>query len=444
MTVTDTIAAVATAPGRSGVGMVRISGPRATEIGESICAVTLVPRSAKLAAFRDAGGVALDRGIALLFKAPHSFTGEDVVELQGHGSPVVLDQLVARTVELGARVAAPGEFTQRAFLNDKLDLAQAEAVADLINAGTAIAARAAMRSLSGEFSREVDATVERLMVIRMMIESAIDFPEEEIDFLSDGEYVERIDALLADIERLREAARQGVLMSDGVRIVLAGRPNAGKSSLMNVLCGEDRAIVSAQPGTTRDVVETHIQIDGLPITLVDTAGLRVATDDVESEGVRRAQAQLEQANLVMLVRDDTDGNEADAVDGDDEIPVIRVLNKCDISARSAGPVVGTRDTVALSARTGDGVDALIDMIKNVLGFDSAGESGIVARRRHVEAIRAAHGHVVTARERLVVDRAGELAAEELRLAQEEFGSITGAVTSDDLLGRIFSTFCIGK
>lgn len=443
MTTTDTIAAVATAPGRSGVGMIRVSGPAAERIGNAICGVTLAPRSVRLAAFSRADGVLLDRGIALLFKAPHSFTGEDVVELQGHGSPVVLDQLVSRAVELGARIARPGEFTERAFLNDKLDLAQAEAVADLINAGTAAAARAAMRSLSGDFSREIDGVVERLIVVRMMIESAIDFPEEEIDFLSDGEHVERIDALLADIEKLRETARQGVLMSDGVRIVLAGRPNAGKSSLMNVLCGEDRAIVSPQPGTTRDVVEIHIQIDGLPVTLVDTAGLREATDAVESEGVRRAQAELERASLVMLVRDDGD-SEADDVVSVGDVPVLRVLNKCDVTGRPSGPVAQTTDTISLSALTGAGIDDLILAIKKTLGFDSTGESGIVARRRHVEAIRAAQTHVVDAKRRLVADQAGELAAEELRLAQDEFGSITGVVTSDDLLGRIFSTFCIGK
>jgi len=444
VTDTDTIAAVATAPGRSGVGVVRVSGPRARQIGESICGVALKPRAMKLAAFKNAEGLELDRGIVLLFEGPRSFTGEDVVELQGHGSPVVLDQLVSRAVELGARIARPGEFTERAFLNDKLDLAQAEAVADLINAGTAQAARAAMRSLRGDFSREIDGVVERLIVVRMMIESAIDFPEEEIDFLSDGQHVAGIDALLEDIKVLGETARQGVLITDGVRVVLAGRPNAGKSSLMNTLAGEDRAIVSDVPGTTRDLVETRIQIDGLPVTLIDTAGLRESTDAIESEGVRRARAELERADVVLYVVDDADGAEGSDEIPDSEVPTIRVLNKCDASARAAGPVASDMNTVAVSALSGAGVAELIATIKQLLGFETVGENGLVARRRHLEAIHAASAHIVAARARLVVDKAGELAAEELRLAQEEFGSITGTVTSDDLLGRIFSTFCIGK
>jgi len=444
VTPADTIAAVATAPGRSGVGVVRISGPRAHEIGEVICGVALKPRAMKLAAFKDADGIELDRGIVLLFAGPRSFTGEDVVELQGHGSPVVLDQLVSRAVQLGARVARPGEFTERAFLNDKLDLAQAEAVADLINAGTATAARAAMRSLRGDFSREIDKAVERLTIVRMMIESAIDFPEEEIDFLSDGEHVAGIDSLLNDIKVLGETARQGVLISDGVRVVLAGRPNAGKSSLMNTLAGEDRAIVSHVPGTTRDLVETQIQIDGLPATLIDTAGLRESTDVIESEGVRRAHAELERADVILHVHDDTETSNDASPLPDGESPIVRVLNKCDSSERAPGVVGAGGDAVAVSALTGAGIDALLDAIKQQLGFETVNENGLVARRRHLEAIHAAAAHVVCARRCLVDDKAGELAAEELRLAQEAFGSITGAVTSDDLLGRIFSTFCIGK
>jgi len=444
----DTIVAVATAPGRGGIGIVRLSGPRAINIGETLCGRTLVPREAQLAGFKDHNGQNLDQGIALCFAAPASYTGEHVVELQGHGSPVVLDLIVARAVALGARMARPGEFTERAYLNGQLDLAQAEAVADLINAGTDAAARAAMRSLSGEFSNRVNACIENLTTLRIMIEAAIDFPEEEIDFLSDSQYVERIDALVAEVATLAASAQQGVLMGSGVRVVLAGKPNAGKSSLMNRLAGEDRAIVSATPGTTRDLIEVNIQIDGLPVTLIDTAGLRDSADDIENEGIRRAHAAMDQASLVLLVRDDTAGEDVADIQTllpqDQDSPVIVVLNKTDLSGNAAGRNESDRDTYHVSALTGDGIAVLLDAIKDSFGFSSIDENGIVARRRHVESIREAAQHVNLARVRLVTDQAGELAAEELRLAQSSFGNITGAVSSDDLLGRIFSSFCIGK
>jgi tRNA modification GTPase len=443
----DTIAAVATPPGRGGIGVVRISGPRTRAIAEGVLGKLPAPHRASFARFRDADGQAIDEGLALFFPAPHSYTGEDVLELHGHGGPVVLDMLLSRALALGARPARAGEFTERAFLNGRLDLAQAEAVADLIDAGSQAAARAALRSLEGEFSKQVQALTERLIQLRVHVEAAIDFPEEEIDFLADEKIGSGVAALDADLERLLAAAQQGQLLHDGMVLVLAGRPNAGKSSLLNALTQRDAAIVSDIPGTTRDVLREHIQLDGLPLHVVDTAGLRAARDAIEAEGVRRARAELARADRVLLIVDDTQprGDDAELLQ---ELPpslartVVR--NKIDLTGRT--PAIAPRDGVteiSLSAKTGDGLELLRRHLKECVGYHPAAEGGFSARRRHLDAIRRAQAHLATAR-RHAETRAGELLAEELRQAQQALSEITGAFTADDLLGRIFASFCIGK
>ncbi len=445
----DTIVAVATPPGRGGVGVIRVSGAQVGHIAEAVLGALPPPRRAVLRAFRDADGSVLDEGIALYFQSPRSYTGEHVLELHGHGGPVVMNLLVERIVRLGARRARAGEFTERAFLNGKLDLSQAEAVADLIAAGSQQAARSAMRSLQGEFSDRVHAAVGRLTDLRMYVEAAIDFPEEEIDFLSDGEAQRRLAELIADIEALVVTTRQGCLLGEGIDVVIAGAPNVGKSSLLNALAQRDRAIVSPVPGTTRDLLEQSIQIDGLPVQLTDTAGLREADNEIEGEGVRRARAAISRADLVILVVDDTEAPEADDGALAGELPggadVIVVRNKIDLSGRAPGPVGdGARSELAVSARTGAGLCQLGEALKARAGYLSQGESTFIARRRHVEAIDRARGAIELAARRLREDSAGELVAEELRSAQQFLGEITGAVTSEDLLGRIFGAFCIGK
>jgi tRNA modification GTPase len=445
---TDTIAAVATAPGRGGIGVVRVSGPAAGAIAEAVLGDCPPPRLAVHRTFRDADGQLIDDGLALYFPSPHSFTGEDVLELQGHGGPMVLDLVLARCVALGARLARPGEFSERAFLNDKLDLAQAEAIADLIDSASHAAARAAVRSLQGEFSARVHALVNGLIQLRAYVEAAIDFPDEEVDFLSDRALHDRLHQLLADLASLRAAAQQGCLLRDGLTLVIAGRPNAGKSSLLNALAGADRAIVTEVPGTTRDVLREHLQIDGLPIHVIDTAGLRETADPVERIGVERAWAEIDRADQVLLVVDDS----ADITDEDrtlaerllqgQELTVAR--NKIDLTGRTAGPVdakVGTE--IAVSARTGAGLDALRAHLKELAGYREAGAGDFSARRRHLEALERAGRHLDTAAEH-ARNRAGELLAEELRLCQQDLGEITGEFTSDDLLGTIFASFCIGK
>lgn len=443
----DTIAAVATPPGRGGIGVVRISGPATRTIAEGLLGNLPVPRYATFARFRDENGKSIDEGLALFFPAPHSYTGEDVLELHGHGGPVVLDMLLARAFALGARPARAGEFSARAFLNDKLDLTQAEAVADLIDAGSQAAARAALRSLEGEFSKQVDALTERLVQLRMYIEAAIDFPEEEVDFLDAEKIGNGITALEANLRELLGGAQQGQLLHDGMVLVLVGRPNAGKSSLLNALAQRDTAIVSDTPGTTRDVLREHIQLDGLPLRIVDTAGLRAARDDIEAEGVRRAKAELDRADRALLVVDDTQSVN-DTIELLQQLPpglahtVVR--NKIDLSGRAPG--IAQRDgmtEVSLSAKTGDGLDVLRQHLKDCVGYRPAAEGGFSARRRHLDALRRTQAHVVAARWRLQ-DKAGELAAEELRQGQQVLGEITGAFSTDDLLGRIFATFCIGK
>lgn len=443
----DTIAAVATPPGRGGIGVVRISGPAARAIAEELLGKLPVPRQASFARFRDADGKPIDEGLALFFPAPHSYTGEDVLELHGHGGPVVLDMLLSRALALGARIARAGEFTERAFLNDKLDLAQAEAVADLIDAGSRSAARAALRSLEGEFSKQVHALTERLVQLRMHVEASVDFPEEEVDFLADEKIGNGVAALDADLKQLLATAQQGQLLHDGLMLVLAGRPNAGKSSLLNALAQRDAAIVSDIPGTTRDVLREYIQLDGLPLHIVDTAGLRPARDEIEAEGVRRARAELERADRVLLIVDDTQptGNDVELLQ---QLPpnlartVVR--NKIDLSGRVPG--IAQRDgitEVALSAKTGNGLELLRRHLKECVGYHPVAEGGFSARRRHLDAIHRTQAHLATAH-RQAEARAGELLAEELRQAQQALSEITGEFTADDLLGRIFASFCIGK
>jgi len=444
----DTIVAVATPSGRGGIGIVRVSGPAAKHIAESMLGKLPRPRFATFADFIDATGRSIDRGLALFFSAPHSFTGEDVLELHGHGGPVVIDMVLGRVLELGARQAGPGEFSERAFLNGKLDLAQAEAVADLIEAGSESAARSALRSLEGEFSRRVHALVEALTRLRMVVEAAIDFPEEEIDFLADARVLQELDAIEADIALLLASTQQGVLLHDGMTVVLAGPPNAGKSSLLNALAQSETAIVSHIPGTTRDVLRERIHIDGMPLHIVDTAGLRESHDEIESEGIRRAREQMERADRILLVLDDaTDIGAPAEVMGllPPHLPRTVIRNKIDLTGRDAGieNISGVVE-IALSARTGAGLDGLRKHLKACMGFQPAGEGAFIARRRHLDAIRRARDFLVQGRTQLKHSRAGELLAEDLRLAQQALSEITGEFTSDDLLGRIFSSFCIGK
>ncbi len=448
MSFTDTIAAIATPPGRGGIGVVRVSGPATRTITQALLGKLPPPRVATFARFRAADGAPIDEGLALYFSAPRSYTGEDVLELHGHGGPVVLDMLLARALTLGARAARPGEFTERAFLNGKLDLAQAEAVADLIDAGSQTAARAALRSLDGEFSRRVQALTEQLIQLRLHVEAAIDFPEEEIDFLADEKITTGITALEDSLAQLLVTAQQGQLLHDGMVVVLAGRPNAGKSSLLNALSATDAAIVSDIPGTTRDVLRELIQLDGMPLHVVDTAGLRPARDDIEAEGVRRAQREMLRADRVLLIVDDAQpaaDNEVELMQQlPPNLPCTRVRNKIDLTGRTPGIVEKNGVTeIALSAKTGEGLALLRQHLKACMGFQPAGEGAFMARRRHLDALRRAQAHVLAARSQ-ARDRAGELLAEELRQAQQALSEITGAFTSDDLLGRIFASFCIGK
>lgn len=453
----DTIVAVATAPGRGGVGVVRVSGSLASAIAEDILGALPKPRLAVHRVFRDSTGEALDDGIALWFPAPHSFTGENVLELQGHGGPVVLDRVVRACLALGARLARPGEFSERAFLNDKVDLAQAEAIADLIDAGSEAAAKAALASLQGAFSREVHDLTERLIALRIYIEAALDFPEEEIDFLADQNLLIRLDDMLAQAARVRAAAHQGALLREGLHVVILGQPNAGKSSLLNALCGHEAAIVTDIPGTTRDVLRQQLSIDGLPLHLVDTAGLRESADVVEQEGIRRAWLEVERADRVLLVVDDRSGiamedaailNRLPA-----GVPFTLVHNKIDLSGRAAGERIidelreapGHQVTeIALSAKCGEGLNLLREHLKSCLGYQPSEAGVFIARRRHLDALERAEAHMHAAQAQLLHGRAGELAAEELRYAQDDLGEITGTFSSDDLLGRIFSSFCIGK
>lgn len=454
MMTTDTIVAQATPPGRGGVGILRVSGKQATEVALQVLGQLPKPRHADYLPFLDGDGTILDQGIALYFPGPNSFTGEDVLELQGHGGPVILDLLLKRILSLpNIRIARPGEFSERAFLNDKLDLAQAEAIADLIDASSEQAARSAVNSLQGVFSNRVHQLVEALTHLRIYVEAAIDFPDEEIDFLSDGKIEGQLNKVMLELDGVRAEARQGSLLREGMKVVIAGRPNAGKSSLLNALAGRDAAIVTDIAGTTRDVLREHIHIDGMPLHIIDTAGLREAGDEVERIGIERAWNEIEQADRVLFM---VDGTTTDATEPEQiwpefmarlsaSLPITVVRNKADLTDEKRGmSEVSGHSLIRLSARTGDGIQDLREHLKQSMGFTSNTEGGFLARRRHLDALETAAEHLQQGMEQLVSARAGELLAEELRQAQLALSEITGEFTSDDLLGRIFSSFCIGK
>lgn len=448
----DTITALATPPGRGGVGIIRVSGPACRDIAAAVLGHCPSPRYAHYGPFYAAESV-IDEGIALLFNGPHSFTGEDVLELQGHGGPIIMDMLLERCLQLGARLARPGEFSERAFLNDKLDLAQAEAIADLIDATSRSAAENAVRSLQGEFSQRISTLVERLIELRVYVEAAIDFPEEEIDFLADGHVANRLDSVQQALTAVRKAAGQGALLREGMSVVIAGRPNAGKSSLLNALTEQDTAIVTDIAGTTRDVLREYIHIDGMPLHIIDTAGLRDTPDAVEKIGVARAWEEIEKADRVLLL---VDASTTDATDPmtiwpefvarlPDQTRLTLVRNKIDTSAEPAGIDLSTPPpTIRLSAKTGMGVDNLKTHLKDIMGFSATTEGRFSARRRHLDALDRAMVALETGRAQLDGYGAGELLAEDLRDAQQALGEITGEFSADDLLGEIFGSFCIGK
>ena len=444
--VRDTIVAAATPPGTGGVAIVRVSGPLADEIARRMLGRLPEARVATLSGFRDVDGNLLDQGIAIRFPGPHSFTGETVLELHGHGGPVVVAGLVEAVLRLGARRAAPGEFSKRAFLNDKLDLAQAEAIADLVASGSGQAARAAMRSLSGAFSRAVDGLCEQLVQLRVYTEAAIDFPEEEIDFLSDGKLVRRLAQCDQAFAALRERAAVGRVLRDGYAVVIVGRPNAGKSSLLNALSGQEAAIVTEVAGTTRDILRERIDIDGLQVELVDTAGLRSDPDRIEAEGIRRAREALASADAVLWIQDAGDPASAAGLDEElpQDVPQVVVRNKIDLTGEPAGSLPSAGRTVRVSARTGAGLGDLRAVIRDLAGYRDLGEGAFTARQRHIDALDRAWRHLRAGRAALEAARAGELLAEELKLAHTALGEISGGMDSDALLGRIFSEFCIGK
>lgn len=443
----EIIAAIATPPGKGGVGVIRISANNIQPVIAGILKRTPEPRHASFESFLDGNGETIDQGIALYFPAPASYTGEHVLELQGHGGPAVMDLLLNRLIALGARLARPGEFTERAFLNGKLDLVQAEAVADLIESSTAQAARSALRSMQGAFSERVSELADQLTELRLYLEAAIDFAEEEIDFLSDGSVERRLDALLLEFESIRRCARQGSLLREGMSVVITGRPNVGKSSLLNRLSGRQAAIVTDVEGTTRDVLREPIQIDGVPIHIIDTAGLRQSNDPIEQEGVRRAYGEIENADRILLVIDDNcEQNDGALVDSfPDNIGVTTIFNKIDLSGKPPSiQRVRNSEEISLSVKTGQGFEYLLTHLKQCMGYESGSDDVFSARRRHLDCLQKAHLYIIDGREQLKLSKAGELLAEDLRSAQRILGEITGEVTPDDLLGRIFSSFCIGK
>lgn len=447
----ETIVAIATAQGYGGVGIVRLSGPMALHIARQIGGLEPQARQAHYRDFLDATGAVIDQGLLLFFPAPHSFTGEDVLELQGHGGPIVLDLLVQRCLSLGARLARPGEFSERAFLNNKLDLAQAEAIADLISASSVQAAKGALRSLQGAFSRQVEQLTESLIQLRIYVEAAIDFPEEEIDFLADERIVQQLQALQVQLGHLRKEAHQGSLLREGMTVVIAGRPNAGKSSLLNALARREVAIVTDIAGTTRDILRESIHIDGMPLHIIDTAGLRSASDLVEQIGIERALKAIAEADRILLVVDSTEPLSEnlwteffDQPPAPDRITLIR--NKIDLSGEAVGldQDAQGRVTIRLSARDEQGLELLCGHLKACMGFEQTAEGTFSARRRHLEALQQAAELLEHGYQQLLAAQAGELLAEDLRQAQQVLGEITGAFSADDLLGRIFSSFCIGK
>jgi tRNA modification GTPase len=447
----DTIVAVASAPGRGAVGVIRVSGPRVPQIATGILGVLPAPRRARFSSFLDADGKSVDEGIALYFAAPASYTGEHVLEIQGHGGALVVDMVLKRLLELGCRMARPGEFSERAFLNGKIDIAQAEAIADLIDAGTTAAARAAVRSLQGEFSARVADLKSRITSLRAYVEAAIDFPDEEIDFLSGETLRERLAAVFAAFESITVAARQGALLREGLTVVIAGKPNAGKSSLLNSLAGDEVAIVTDVPGTTRDLLRQQVHLDGLPLNLVDTAGLRPAMDVVEAEGVRRARNEIARADRVLYVVDTGAGeNTSEQWAAELEqlpagVPLTLVFNKIDLTGTPARlDDTAKPPRIFISARTGAGLELLRVHLKTSAGYLESESGAFAARRRHLDALTRARQHVQSAADTLSSTRAFELFAEDLRLAQHALGEITGEFTSDDLLGEIFGSFCIGK
>jgi tRNA modification GTPase len=444
----DTIVARGTPPGRGGIAVIRVSGSATRQIAEQFLGTLPEPRRATLSAFGRGDGEAIDHGIALFFPGPHSFTGEDTLELQAHGSPVVVDMLIERLCELGARMAEAGEFSRRAFLNDKLDLAQAEAIADLIDSSSRTAARAAQRSMQGRFSEMVMALNEHVTRLRVHVEAALDFPEEEIDFLSDDALRDRLDATRAIFGDVERAVRQGCLLREGVTVVLAGRPNAGKSSLLNVLAGYDAAIVTHIAGTTRDLVREQIELSGLPVNIIDTAGLRPSADEVEEEGIKRARAELDNADHALVIYDAVTGTPTELRSLLAELPALCgytiVRNKIDLTDIPAGVDSTEPNMINVSAKTGAGIDDLRSHLERQLGYEPAGEGTVIARQRHLESLRRARAHFDAACEVLEATAAGELMAEELLQVQNALAEITGQFSSDDLLGEIFSSFCIGK
>ncbi|GIU01987.1 tRNA uridine-5-carboxymethylaminomethyl(34) synthesis GTPase MnmE [Shewanella algidipiscicola] len=451
---TDTIVAQATAPGRGGVGIIRISGDNASKVAMAVLGHIPKVRYADYCDFKDANGAVIDQGIALFFKGPNSFTGEDVLELQGHGGQIVLDMLIKRVMEVGGvRIAKPGEFSEQAFMNDKLDLTQAEAIADLIDATSEQAAKSALNSMQGEFSTQVHDLVDQVTNLRLYVEAAIDFPDEEVDFLSDGKIAASLNRIIDKLDSVQSSAKQGAIIREGMKVVIAGRPNAGKSSLLNALAGKESAIVTEIAGTTRDVLREHIHLDGMPLHIIDTAGLRDTTDTVEQIGIERAWAEIESADQVLFM---VDGTTTDAVDPHDIWPdfidrlpknlgVTVIRNKADLTGE---PLETSQEqgykVFRLSAKTGLGVEELKAHLKSLMGYQSNLEGGFIARRRHLEALELASSHLLLGKEQLEVYQAGELLAEELRMCQMALSEITGKFTSDDLLGKIFGSFCIGK
>ena len=465
---TNTIAAQATSPGRGGVGIIRVSGPEAKNVAQTILGKIPEIRKAEYLPFTDTNKKILDHGIALFFKAPNSFTGEDIIEFQGHGGPVVLDMLLNEILSLPKiKMAKPGEFSEQAFLNDKLDLTQAEAIADLINSSSEQAARSALHSLQGDFSKLVNEMVESIIHLRMYVEAAIDFPEEEIDFLADKKIVTDLKKIINQVENVQKQAKQGSIIREGMRVVIAGRPNAGKSSLLNALSGKETAIVTDIAGTTRDVLTEQINIDGMPLHIIDTAGLRDSDDKVEQIGIERAWQEINQADRVLLMVDASENHEI----LEDEksiknyypeffkklpknIGLTLVRNKADLNRTISQSKVGLTEfiddkdikhtVVTMSAKTGSGVDSLKEHLKNIMGYQGGTEGGFMARRRHLTALSKAHQHLIIGLEQLESYVAGEILAEELRICQQELEQITGEFSSDDLLTKIFSSFCIGK